>query len=217
MTNRILRILTVSAVGVILGSGIAWYQVRGENSALPQIEPAAGKDDGKHAGTDAATETPVGGPFALTDHNGAAVTEKSYPGYKLMFFGFTHCPDICPTGLEKMSVTLKELGEDGKDITPLFVTIDPARDTPEVLKDYLAVYDERLVGLTGTEEQVKAVSESFRVYSAKVQTGHDGHYSVDHSGFTYLLRDDGTMVTVFGGDDKPSEIAKEIREILKQS
>jgi protein SCO1/2 len=214
MTNRILRILTVSAVGVILGSGVAWYQVRSENAALPQIEPAAGK----HSGTHAATETPVGGSFSLTDHNGVAVTEKTYPGYKLMFFGFTHCPDICPLGLQKMSATLEALGEDGKDITPIFVTIDPARDTPDVLKSYLSVYDERLVGLTGTEEQVKAVSESFRVYSAKVQTGdHAGHYSVDHSGFTYLLRDDGTMVTVFGGDDKPSEIAKEIREILKQS
>ena len=213
MNNRFLRILTVTALGVILGTGVAWVQIRGENAKLPQIAPAAGEQHGTHA----ATETPVGGAFALTDHHGAAVTEKTYPGYKLMFFGFTHCPDICPTGLQKMSAALEALGEDGKDITPLFVTIDPARDTPEVMKDYLSLYDERIVGLTGTEDQVKAVAESFRVYAAKNEANHEGHYSVDHSGFTYLLRDDGTMVTVFGGDDKPSEIAKEIRDILKGS
>lgn len=213
MSNRIFRVLTMSLVGVLLGSGIAWYQIRNESTGMAQIAPAAGAQ----AGTESVTQTPVGGPFALTDHNGQAVTEKTYPGYKLMFFGFTHCPDVCPAGLQKMAVVLETLGERGAEITPLFVTVDPERDTPEVMKDYLALYDERMVGLTGSPEEVKAVTESFRVYAAKAEGADPAHYMMNHSGFTYLLRDDGTMVTVFGADDKPSEIADEIRAILKQS
>ncbi len=218
MKERIFRILTITAVGVLLGTGIAWNQIRTQTEdmateGMAQVEPAAGEN----AGTHAATETPVGGPFALTAHDGRKVTEKDFPGYKLMFFGFTHCPDVCPTGLQKISAVLKTLGEQGKGITPLFVTVDPARDTADVMKDYLSLYDERIVGLTGSAEEIKAVTESYRVYAAKAEGADPENYMMNHSGFTYLLRDDGTMVTVFSADDKPSEIAKEIRAILKQS
>lgn len=209
MNNRVIRVLTIAVVGVLLGSGIAWYQVNNEGAATARITPAAG--------TIGATTTEVGGPFALTDQNGNKVTEKNYPGYKLMFFGFTNCPDICPAGLQKIGVVLETMGDSGKDITPIFVTVDPERDTPDVMKDYLGVYGDRFVGLTGTADELKAVTESFRVYAAKAEGADPAHYMMNHSGFTYLLRDDGTMVTVFGADDKPSEIIAEIKAILKQS
>ena len=209
MKNRMGRVFVMSVLGVLLGTGIAWYQVTQEARSLAAISPAAG--------TDAATQSAVGGPFRLTDHNGASVTEKSYPGLKLVFFGFTHCPDVCPAGLQKMSLTLKALGDDAAAIHPLFVTVDPARDTPDVMKSYVGVYDDRLTGLTGTEAEIKTVTESFRVYAAKAEGADPAHYMMNHSGFTYLLGDDGAMLTVFGADESPAAMAKEIREFLKQS
>lgn len=210
MKKRVIRTLTLSALGILIGAAIAWQQIGADTGRekAQRLEPAAG--------TATATETPVGGPFSLTDHNGAPVTEKSYPGLKLAFFGFTYCPDMCPTGLKKMTMVMEALGDDAALIQPLFITVDPARDTPEVMKDYLAVYDSRLVGLTGSKEEIDAVKESFRVYAAKVEGYEPQYYSMDHSGFTYLLRDDGTMLTVFAHDEDPKEMVKEIRSFLKQ-
>ncbi|MBU0858990.1 MAG: SCO family protein [Alphaproteobacteria bacterium] len=208
MNNRMIRTLTLCLLGVLLGSGIAWYQINGEARSLNALTPTAGT---------AEPAMTVGGPFALTDHFGNPATEKSFPGLKLAFFGFTYCPDVCPAGLKKMSLALQELGDDANQIAPLFITVDPERDTPDVLKEYVGLYDDRLTGLTGTPEQIKTTIESFRVYAAKAEGADPENYMMNHSGYTYLLDDNGVMLTVFGPDESPAAMAKEIRDYLKQS
>jgi cytochrome oxidase Cu insertion factor (SCO1/SenC/PrrC family) len=157
----------------------------------------------------------VGGPFTLVDHNGAVVTEASFPGYKLVFFGFTHCPDVCPAGLQKMSMTLKALGADGEKLQPLFITVDPERDNAEIMKAYVSLYDDRLVGLTGTKDQIDSAIETFRVYAAKADNADPETYTLYHSSYMYLLKDNGEMITVFSADDPIENITKEIKEIIK--
>jgi protein SCO1/2 len=207
MKQRIKRVLTMCVLGVLIGSGIAWFQGHNEARTAAAVTPAAG-------GEQTAT---VGGPFRLTNQDGQVVTEKDYPGFKLAFFGFTHCPDVCPTGLQKMTLVMKGLGDDAAHITPIFVTVDPARDTPEVLKDFLHVYDDRFVGLTGTQEDIDNTVHSFRVYAAKQEGADPEHYMINHSGFTYLLDNEGRMLTVFGADEDPQAMVAEIRKYMKAS
>ena len=156
----------------------------------------------------------IGGPFVLTDHNGHTVTERSWPGkYLLVYFGFTHCPDICPIGLGRIADALKELPADlrGK-IQPLFITVDPARDTAKVMKEYVTLFDQNLIGLTGTDEQVKHVQKLYRVYAQKSGTGDD--YMVNHSGFTYLMTPDGEMAAIFAHETTADDMAGQIKGIL---
>lgn len=208
--QRIKRALTIVICGVAIGSGIAWFQMRGDAQRAARIAPAAGDTEKVDAVT-------VGGPFTLVNQNGVTVTEKDYPGLKLAFFGFTHCPDVCPTGLQKIKAALQVLGDDAQKITPLFITVDPERDTPDALKDFLTVYDERFVGLTGTPDQIRDVTKSFRVYAAKAEGADPEHYMINHSGFMYLLDDKGEMLTVFGADEDPAQIAGEIRKYISGS
>jgi cytochrome oxidase Cu insertion factor (SCO1/SenC/PrrC family) len=108
--------------------------------------------------------------FSLVDHTGKAVTDEDFAGkWQLVFFGFTYCPDVCPTTLNDVSVVLEELGDDAEQVQPLFISVDPERDTPKVMADYVANFDPRIVGLTGSPEQVEAAAQAFRVYYAKVE------------------------------------------------
>lgn len=149
----------------------------------------------------------IGGPFTLIDQDGKTVTAADFKGKPtLVFFGYTHCPDICPTTLDSLSQTLKALGPDGK-AAALFITLDPSRDTPAVMKDYLSSFDPRIVGLTGSQAAVDDVAHEFRVYAKQVPTG-DGGYSVDHTGVVYLMDKNGAFVESFNPDlDKPAEAA----------
>ena len=142
-----------------------------------------------------------GGPFTLIDHQGRARTENDFRGrFLLVAFGFTRCPDVCPTGLGAMADALDALGERARRVQPLFISVDPAHDTPESLASYVANFHPALVGLTGTEAQVRAASRAYRVHRRKVylpeSTGPDD-YTVDHSSITYLMGPDGAFVTLF--------------------
>lgn len=157
----------------------------------------------------------VGGAFSLVDGDGKPVTEKSWPGkYKLVFFGFTNCPMICPVTLDKVAQALDKLGDDAARIQPLFVTTDPARDTPQVMKDYAAKFHKSIVGLTGSEEQVKAAGQAYKVYAAKreVEGAPKGEYQVDHSAFIYFMSPDDEMLAVMGDKTTPAEVVEKIRE-----
>ena len=149
----------------------------------------------------------IGGPFSLVDGDGRAVTNASFAGkWMLVYFGYTHCPDVCPTTLDAISQTLKALGPD-RNIRALFITLDPERDTPAVMKDYLSSFDPRIVGLTGPQAEVDKVAHEYRVYAKKVPTG-DGGYSVDHTGVVYLMDGRGDFVESFNPDlEKPAEAA----------
>lgn len=158
------------------------------------------------------SDTSIGGPFTLTDQDGRIVTEQDFRGkYLLVYFGFTFCPDVCPTSLQRNADALDLLGERARDIVPVLITVDPARDTPEKLKDYVHLFRPGLVGLTGTPEQVAAVSKAYRVYYAKVDPaktgGDDRMYMMDHSSLTYLMGPDGRFLQFFRHDLSSEEMA----------
>lgn len=158
----------------------------------------------------------VGGTFSMTDHNGNAVTEKSWPGKKkLVFFGFTHCPDICPAALDKIGAALKEMGADADKIQSIFVTTDPKRDTSARLKEYLADYDSRVVGLTGTDEQVEHIKSIYKVYAAIAEGGDADNYLMDHSGYIYLMSEDDALLEIFGSDSTAETIVQKSAAHLK--
>jgi protein SCO1 len=130
-----------------------------------------------------------------------------------VFFGYTHCPDFCPTALLDISAVLKELGPD-KKIGVLFVTVDPERDTPDVLKTYLENFDPRVIGLTGDNEKIAAIAKAFRGYTKKVLGQNPGDYTVDHSGIVYLMDKRGKFVSTFDLQKPPQEAARELEAYL---
>ena len=158
----------------------------------------------------------IGGPFTLTDGNGKQVTDQDFRGkYMLVFFGFTFCPDICPTTLNTVSDALDRLGPKADKIAPLFITVDPKRDTPAVVKQYAAAFGPRIVGLTGTPEQIKAVAKAYRVYYAEHRTGEGpGDYSMDHSSVMYLMGPDGTFVAPLRAEQSGADIAATLAKLM---
>ncbi len=130
----------------------------------------------------------------------------------LVYFGFTNCPDICPTGLQTIAIAMDSLGGDAARVQPILISVDPERDTPAVMKDYVQAFHERLIGLTGTPEQIAKVAREYRVYYQKVPLKDSSlGYSVDHSGFIYLMDGQGRYLTHFRHDVAPDEMAKRIR------
>jgi len=160
----------------------------------------------------------VGGPFTLTNQDGKTVTEKDFLGkYTLMYFGYTYCPDVCPTELQVITNALEILGDDAKKIQPVFVSIDPDRDTPALMKDYVANFYPGMIGLTGTKEQVAAIAKEYRVYYSKaVEKGADPEsYSMDHSSITYLMGPNGEFIKHFSYGTDPATLAKGLKAATK--
>ena len=158
-----------------------------------------------------------GGPFMLTDHTGMARTQADFHGrHMLVYFGYTYCPDICPTTLQSMIAALDELGPLAERVQPVFVTVDPGRDTPEVLADYVAAFHPRLIGLTGSESEIRAAARVYRVHRRKVVTadGDAEDYLVDHGSLTYLMGPDGGFVTLFPFQTGPERMAEVLRKYL---
>ena len=166
-----------------------------------------------------ALATLFGGPFSLIDHTGAVRNDEDYRGrYMLIYFGYTTCPSICPANLQHMSNALDELGTQAEAIVPIFVSIDPARDRPEVLKDYVEHFGERFVGLTGDEAQIRKIAKAYRVHRRKVlpEDAAPDDYLVDHASITYLMGPDGTFRTLFPHDTTGSIMAERIAGYLKK-
>ena len=156
----------------------------------------------------------VGGPFHLQDQNGKPVSDADMKGRPfLVFFGFTHCPDVCPTTLFDISEVLKRLDRDADRAGALFITVDPERDTPAVLKDYLASFDPHLRGLTGDPAAVQAALKAYRVYAKKVPLQGDD-YTMDHTAVVYLMDRDGRFVAPFNLKRTPEAAADELRRYL---
>jgi protein SCO1/2 len=158
----------------------------------------------------------VGGPFTLTASDGRIITDQTYRGkWLLIYFGYTSCPDACPTALNDMGVALDRLGPEAAALQPLFITVDPKRDTQETLAEYLKSFDPHIVALTGTEEQVAAVAKAYRVYYAIHDTGGRS-YLVDHSSFFYLIDPQGRFVDAMAGDLSGDGIAARIDHFIKK-
>jgi protein SCO1/2 len=160
----------------------------------------------------------VGGPFALTNDHGAAVTDATYRGrWMLVYFGYTFCPDVCPTELQTIAGALDKLGPQAAQVTPLFVTVDPARDTPAALADYVKLFDDRIVGLTGTDAQIASVARAYRVYYAKDTPKDSSTYLMDHSSFMYLMGPDGKFRALFRQGMSAQELADAIHAQMSTS
>jgi protein SCO1/2 len=189
---RLLLVLGAFLAGLVLFSTIVFI-VSGRSPIPPALKSS------------------VGGPFQLIDHNGKPVTDQDMKGRPfLVFFGFTHCPDVCPTTLFEVSEILRALGNDGHGLRALFVTVDPTRDTPEKLKEYLSSFDPRLIGVTGDEAAIKAMEKAYRVYAKKVPLDSGG-YTMDHTAIVYLMDKDGRFVAPFNMKRRPAEAAADLR------
>lgn len=191
---RPLVIATAFAVSLVAGLLILFWAMGGLSKVA---QPAA-----------------IGGPFQLTDQNGKAVTDKSLKGKPtLIFFGYTHCPDVCPTSLFEISEVLRAMGKDADKVNAVFISVDPERDTPATMKDYLSSFDPHLEGLSGDPAETAKVISSYRVYAKKVPT-KDGDYTMDHTALIYLMDRDGRFVSPFNLKRPPEEAAAELKRYL---
>jgi len=165
-------------------------------------------------GRSIATPAAIGGPFQLTDQAGQTVTDKEMQGRPtLIFFGFTHCPDVCPTSLFEISEVLRAMGQDADRVNAYFISVDPERDTTSAMKDYLSSFDPHLKGLTGPPEDLAKVISEYRVYAKKVPL-KDGDYTMDHTALVYLMDRDGKFVAPFNLKRTPDEAATDLKRYL---
>ncbi|OHC74969.1 MAG: hypothetical protein A3G18_01445 [Rhodospirillales bacterium RIFCSPLOWO2_12_FULL_58_28] len=159
----------------------------------------------------------VGGPFSLVNHFGKPVTDANYRGrYMLIYFGYTYCPEVCPTALTMMVDAMERLGKNEEKVMPIFISIDPERDAPDDLKQYVAHFHPRMMGLTGAPDQIEAASKAFKVYAAKiaVEGADKDDYVMDHSSVIFFMGTDGKYLTHFGEGTTPETMAKRMREFL---
>ena len=155
----------------------------------------------------------IGGPFALQDGNGKTVSDQTLKGRPfLVYFGYTHCPDVCPTELARISDVLGKMGN--KPIPALFITVDPERDTPKVMQDYVSSFNPAVIGLSGSPQAVEATEKTFRVFARKGQKQPDGDYSMDHSSIVYLMDKNGAFVESLDLERPPEDTAKELAAYL---
>jgi protein SCO1/2 len=199
------RTILVVVVGLIIGAAAAIAVFPGARQALiPSSGPIT---SGKAR---------VGGPFTLTDDTGKRVTDKDYRGrHMLVFFGFTSCPDICPAGLQLISAAIENLGPKADRLTPIFISVDPERDTPAKLGAYVKNFDPRLVGLTGTPEEIAAVTRAYKVYFKKVPNAESpGDYGMDHTSIIYVMDPSGEFVAHFTPTTTVEEMTAKLDKLL---
>ena len=189
LTRR--QALWVAPIGVLAagGAGAAWLTMRPEATI------------------------PIGGPFQLVDGDGKTVTDQDFRGkWMLVYFGYTHCPDACPTALQDMANAVDMIGDKKRDVSIVFITIDPERDTPAVMKDYVSAFEAPITVLSGAPAAVASAAREYRVYYAKHQT-QDG-YEMDHTSIIYVMDPRGRFVTNFTHENSPDEIAAALRKLV---
>jgi len=200
------KIMLFVVLGALAG-GLSALLIMNSNGSF--VSPAGQQDTSGKA--------LIGGPFSLVNHEGKRVTDKDFHGKKmLIYFGFTHCPDICPGSLQVISSALDKLGSAANGVTPVFITVDPERDTPKLLAEYVASFHPRLVGLTGKKENVDAVvKKTFRVYAKKVKDPKQPDtYTMDHASLIYLMDEKGKFVHYFGHPTSADKLAEKLRPYL---
>ncbi len=205
MRMRRYSLIAIAAAAVAVAAVAAWH-----------LTPMPG------GGEEASTQAPVkiGGPFEMTAHTGESVTERSFDGkFRLIFFGYTFCPDVCPTTLNSVALTLDALGDNAAAVQALFITVDPARDTPEVLAEYTAAFHPDILGLSGSPEQTTAIAKSYKAYFARVEDGDNDPeaYLMDHTVFIYLMGRDGEFLSLFSYPADPQDMATKIAAFLNRT
>ncbi len=201
--HRLKRTLILLAIGLLIGGLIGLVEGMKQERRDARQTAVSGP-------VPLMTASKVGGPFTLVDQDGKTRTEKDFGGkYKLIYFGFTYCPAICPTELQKTAEAMRDLPpEIATQIQPIFITIDPERDTTKVLKNYVPMFDKNLIGLGGTKAQIDAIKKSYKVYAAKVP--QDDTYTMDHSSFIYLMTPDDTPLYMFRTTDTAERMVEAI-------
>jgi protein SCO1 len=195
-TQRLLAIFTAFTAGLVLCFGVLLFV------------------SGRGVGTAAIQTMSIGGPFNLTDHNGQAFSDKDLRGKSfLVFFGFTHCPDVCPTTLFEISEILRNLGPQADRTAALFISVDPERDTPKAMQEYLASFDPHIRGLTGDAATLDAVARAYKAYYKKVPL-EGGDYTMDHTALVYLMDKDGQFVSSFNMRRTVAEAVADLRKHL---
>ena len=204
MTKPSLKLALIVLAGLMVGA-----------AAALAIFPAA-RERLLPTGATSVGRALVGGPFALTDQDGKRVTDKDFRGrYTLVFFGFTMCPDVCPSALQVMAAALEKLGAKGQQLTPVFMTVDPERDTPAQLAGYVKSFHPRLVGLTGTPAEIETVTKAYRVYVKKVpDPKSSAGYTFDHSAIIYLMGPDGAYLAHFTHATSVDAMAERLSKLL---
>lgn len=197
---RMFRFVLFGVIGLAIGGLISLYQINAEKKIEGQSIVASN----------------FGGPLDLIDQDGKPFTDADFEAdkYRLIYFGFTYCPAICPTELQRIATILKDLGDQGENITPVFITVDPERDTSSVMKQYTAMFHPRLIGLTGNQAQIDQAKKSYKIYAAKVQDETMSDYTMDHSSFIYFLNPQNDLLRVFKTDDSTEDMTKVIRGYL---
>lgn len=213
MTRKFLLLNTaaIAVAGAVGFTALHFIQRPDAASRTQPANPESGKVEPVRA------EAPkIGGPFALTDQNGRRVTDAEFKGrYRLMFFGFVNCPDVCPTGLQTVTQALELLGPRAKEVAPIFVTVDPERDRPELLKNYLSNFHPSFTGLTGTPQEIKTVAGVFRVAYGR-EEGKGDNYTVFHTALIYFMDREGAYIAHFRHGDSPDAMAKTILDRIKR-
>jgi protein SCO1 len=193
-TSHIFLVLSAFLAGLVIFSGVFLFATR-------QMGNGGGP-------------SPIGGPFALIDQNGQPISDQDMKGRPfLVFFGYTHCPDTCPTTLFDVSELMRALGKDADRTSALFITVDPERDTPAVMKDYLSSFDSHLRGASGDRETIEAAERAYRVFARKVP-GENGDYGMDHTALVYLMDKQGRFVAPFSLKRRPEEAAADLRRYM---
>ncbi len=220
---RPIRFIALALLAVLAGLwGASWaLKAPGEgiaSSFVRRIASFAGADvpPPSSGGVVLPQGVSLGGPFSLTDHTGRAVTEADFAGRVLLvYFGFTFCPDVCPTELGIMAQAMEDLGPQAARVTPILITIDPERDTPQALAPYVENFHPAMRGLTGTPQQIADVARRYRVYYQRVQRPNMTEYLMDHSSFIYLVGPDGRVRNLFRPETPPEAIAAAVRGVLR--
>lgn len=194
MSSRLRRL---AAPIVLLGAGLAALVTALYVALAPPSRPVI-------------ASAAIGGPFQLVNQDGKPVTERDFLGAPhLVFFGFTHCPDVCPTKLFEISEVFRALGERGKNVKALFITVDPERDTPEAMRAYVASFDPRIVGLTGSQQAIDNVVRAYRAYAKKVPL-KEGGYTMEHTALVYLMDKNGRFAGSLNLERPPEQAAQDL-------
>ena len=196
---RTIRLVVWVAVAILAGVAI-WIVWLNQSGGVPGV-----------------TAAQIGGPFTLTDQNGETVTEAALQGHpSAIYFGYTYCPDVCPTTLADLTQWMSDLGASADRLKVYFVTVDPERDTREVMASYLQAFDPRFIGLTGTRPQIDQIIQAYRVYSRKVP-GENGSYTMDHTATVLLLDGKAQLVSTIDYQEKPEQALAKLKRLIGTS
>ena len=207
--KRLMRTLIFCTLALIVGGGVGYLQAQMQSARTVTKDGKSSDTVMPMAGLN------IGGPYNLINDDGEAVTQDTYTGqYKLIYFGFTYCPAICPTELQKTTRVLKVIEEKrpelAEKIQPLFITVDPERDTVDVMHEYVSLFHPRLIGLTGTVPQIDMVKKHYRIFATKVQDESMNDYTMDHSSFIYLMSPEDELLGMYRTSDTPDAMYKDV-------